>query len=79
MVNMTQPAPIGPETPMTVTLPAGVWQLLRAGLDHIPVARAITDQAIAALEGEYAKAVAALAPEPEPPQATAKPKRAPRK
>jgi hypothetical protein len=76
---MTPPAPISAETPMTVTLPAGVWQLLRAGLEHIPVARAVTDQAIAALEGEYAKAVAAMAPDPDPPAPPAETKKAPRK
>jgi hypothetical protein len=58
---------IGPETPLTVTLPAGVWQLLRVGLDHVPVARVLTDQAIAALEAEHAKAVAALSAPVEPP------------
>jgi hypothetical protein len=58
---------IGPDTPLTVTLPAGVWHLLRAGLDHVPVARVVTEQAIAALEAGHAEAVAALSAPAEPP------------
>jgi hypothetical protein len=53
---------LSPDTPLTITLPAGVWPLLRVGLDHVPVARLITDQAIAALEAAHKEAVAALPP-----------------
>ena len=56
-----------PDTPLTITLPAGVWHLLRAGLDHVPVARVVTEPAIAALEAGHAEAVAALSASAEPP------------
>lgn len=53
---------ITPDTPITITLPAGVWPLLRAGLDYLPAPRVQTDPAIAEIEREYSRAVAALAP-----------------
>jgi hypothetical protein len=74
---------LSPETPLTLTLPAGVWPLLRAGLDHVPVARAVTDAAIAALEQAHAQAVAGLpqddaqpgTPEPAPAAKLRRPKK----
>jgi hypothetical protein len=58
---------IDPDTPLTYTLPAGIWQLLRVGLDYVPAARVLTDQAISAVEAEHVKAVAALSAPAEPP------------
>lgn len=60
------PPPITADTPLTVTLPAGVWRLLRAGLDHVPVGRAVTDPVVAAVDAEINAALATLQPPREP-------------
>lgn len=63
------PPPITAETPLTVTLPAGVWRLLRAGLDHVPVGRAVTDPVVASVDAALNAALAEM----EPPRAPFEP------
>lgn len=55
---------LAPDTLLTITIPAGMYPLLRAGLDHVPAPRVVTDQAIALCEAAFKEAALNAAQQP---------------
>lgn len=62
---------LSPETPLTLTLPAGVWDFFMQAARQVPAPRNLTDQIFAEVEPKLQAAIAEAAPQ-EPP-ATAEP------